>query len=413
MFPIGDVSPLIIATFAQIFFEPFFWLIVVIVAMQYHRIGGLREKFFGVRAGMPWAEVAGALGYGILGGLAGSYLIVFVGLTLTGRDFYLLLPLAVLLMLFSPRFLCFSYSGGLLSLSNLAFGFPSINIPQIVGLVAVLHAVESVLILASGSQGAVPAYLKAPGGRVIGAFTLQKFWPIPIMIMTVVGAGASSGGVDMPSWWPLISPSAPGDPRTLAFTLVPVVAGLGYGDIAIARSPAEKSRLSALLLGAYSVILLLLALLCDRVPSACLAAALFTPLGHEVIIYIGRRVEFGGNPVYVPPARGVKVLDVLPGSKAYSAGIRSGDVILAVNGLAVDRNQELFSWLAGLAFMPLALDLLPAGSGRAGRVKVMPSPGDPVGIIPVPEGDEEQYVEILGAGPLGRFFLRLFKRGPG
>lgn len=413
MFPLGDVSPLIIGTFAQIFFEPFFWLVVVIVAMQYRRIGGLRENFIGVRAGLPWEDVVGALGYGIIGGLAGSYLIVFVGLTITGRDFYLLLPLAVLLMLFSPRFLCFAYAGGLLSLTKLAFGFPAINIPQVVGLVAVLHAVESILILASGHKGAVPAYLKAPGGRVIGAFTLQKFWPIPIMILTVVGAGAIDGGVDMPSWWPLIDPAVPADPRTLAFTLVPVVAGLGYGDIAIARSPVEKSRLSALLLGAYSVILLLLALLCEYFPATSLAAALFTPLGHEAVIYIGRRVEFSGTPIYVPPARGVRVLDVMPESRAYRAGIRSGDVVLAVNGLPVDRNQELFSWLSGLASWPLVLDLLPAGAGRASRIQVELSEGKPVGIIPVPEGQEEQYVEILGTGPLGRFFQRLFKRGPG
>nr|WP_315987838.1 hypothetical protein [Desulforamulus aquiferis] len=45
---------------------------------------------------------------------------------------------------------------------------------------------------------------------------------------------------------------------------MPVVAGLGYGDLAASRTPEQKGRISAVILGFYSLILLGLAVLADR-----------------------------------------------------------------------------------------------------------------------------------------------------
>ena len=79
----------------------------------------------------------------------------------------------------------------------------------------------------------------------------------------------------MPGWWPLLKPGA-GDPQTLTYIIMPVVAALGYGDLTIARTPLEKSRLSALYLSIYSLVLLILAVLSEESRSFALAAALFS-----------------------------------------------------------------------------------------------------------------------------------------
>jgi len=370
----------------------------------------MKEDFLGLKADSLWADVFTATGFGLLGGLVGSYLMVFIGLTLSGPGLVYLWPVAILLMLINMRFLCFAYSGGVLALSSLLLGFPQINVAQIMALVAVLHMVESLLILASGHLGAAPAYIKGAGGQVTGGFTLQKFWPIPLVVLMAAGVDVGREGLEMPYWWPLIKPDMPGDPRNLAYILVPVIAGLGYGDVAIARSPAEKSRLSALYLGIYSLTLLVMALLAGQSRSVMLVTALFSPLGHEAVIYISRRVEFSGKPLYVPPGRGVRILDVLPGGAAWRAGIRSGDIVFAINGeVLADRNS--FYQLQQEAFLPIMIDYFSRAAGENRReLLIPPGPGKHWGIAPVPEGNEDKYVELLTTGPLGHWLRKFWKK---
>ena len=51
----------------------------------------------------------------------------------------------------------------------------------------------------------------------------------------------------MPDWWPLVKPA--GDMDNLMFLLLPVLAALGYSDVAITNSPQEKSRHSVFAAG--------------------------------------------------------------------------------------------------------------------------------------------------------------------
>ncbi len=412
LFPFLQVFSLVVDSFLQTFIQPQFLLlflvVIFIIAVQYNRMEQMRENFFGLKTKRARKDILVAVFSGILGGLAGSFLVVFIGLTISVSGLGYLWPVAILLMLINMRFLCFAYAGGVLALSNLLLGFPQVNVAQIMALVAVLHMVESFLILTGGHLGAVPAYIKGPGGKIVGGFTLQKFWPIPIMILVVVAGGMIEGGIEMPDWWPLINPGVTGDAAGLTYVLLPLVAGLGYGDIAMARSPAEKSRLSSFYLGGYSLILLVLAVFAGQSRTAALAAALFSPLGHEAVIYIGKRIEMKQKPLYIPPVKGVRVLDVLPDGPAWQAGLRSGDVITAINGKEVPGRAVLYQGQE--LSLPLVIDYFSRSAGVSGRGIInSPGPGKHWGIVPVPEGDENHYVEMLTTGPLGRWLQRVFK----
>jgi hypothetical protein len=416
LFPFSEVLPLVFKSFLQAFFDPLFLLLFLVVfaliAVQYNRMEKLREDFFGVKTRRTRSDILVATGYGLLGGLAGSCLLVFIGLTISG-DLYYLWPVAILLMLINIRFLCFAYAGGILALSSLLLGFPQISVPQILALVAILHMVESFLILASGHLGAVPAYVKGPEGNIVGGFTLQKFWPIPIVAMAVVVGSSVETGVEMPAWWPLIKPAVEEDLQNLIFMLLPLVAGLGYGDIAIARSPVEKSRLSALFLGIYSLTLLVLAVLAGQSRIVAFFAALFSPLGHEAVIYIGKRIELKGKPIYVPAEQGLRVMDVLPGGPAWHSGLRPGDVITSINGVRPMNNAE-FRYLMQNSPAPVAVDYYSRAAGMPGSVVIeQTGPGQTWGVAPVPESNEGRYLELLTTGPLGRLLRKTwgkFKR---
>jgi hypothetical protein len=395
IFPFGWALTAVLGRIFEVFINPIFWLVVVLVGFQYRRIAAMRNAFLGSGSSSVIVETLQAVGFGLLGGFIGSYLIVFTGLTFPGtaNAIIYLLVTAVILMLINPRFLCFAYAGGLLATLHLLTGFPEISVPQLMALVAILHFVESVLIVASGHLNAVPAYIRLPRGQIVGGFALQKFWPLPLVIL-VVESGFVPGAMEMPEWWPLIKPELGIELALMLFVLYPVVAGLGYGDMATTRTPREKTWASAVNLAGYSLVLYLLAYLAAFQPVFAWAAALFSPLGHELIVFLSRNAELNGKPIYIPRSDGLLVLDVREHSPAWTAGLRSGDLIREVNGLPVRLKGDLYALVAREGVQEVGF----VKDGRHySRDLVSVPPGGTLGVIPVPEGGEVHYLEMKPA----------------
>jgi hypothetical protein len=373
------VSPLFLAIYLLLF---------ALVTWQYKRLEDLSGKLPNTtrRSYIGAAVVSTFLG--LAGGILGSILLVLVGIDLFSIGIMYLWIAALLLMFINPRFLCFAYAGGLLSLVSLLLGYPDINIPQLLALVAVLHMVESLLIVANGHLNPVPVYVKK-SGKIRGGFNLQKFWPLPLVALVSIGyMEAGSAGIPMPDWWPLINGYAPESAQQV-YVLMPVLAILGYGEITTTSSPGQKARESALNLFIFSLVLLVLAVAGSRWTPLIWLAALFSPVGHEMVIWLGMRAERNRKSCYVNPSQGVMVLDVGPRTPAARAGLKSCDIVLKVNGVPVNYPDELnnilqWAW-QGLRLLvrredkliTLALDRPKAG---------------PVGIVTVPGENASHYL---------------------
>ncbi len=417
MYLLTDVVPLVIKSYFLLFLDPGFLLLMAVVIalifMQYRRSESVRASMFGIKTRRLWRDSLSATLLGIAGGLGGSILIVLAGLPLTGSGtiFVLLLIIAALLMLINPRFICFAYAGGIISLASIVTGWPPVNIYQVLALVALLHLVESVLIFFSGHLGAVPAFFGDASGRVVGGFTLQKFWPIPLVALTLGGYPDLPDLFGrMPQWWPLIKPGTAGDHLNAGYALVAVVAGLGYGDLAIARTPWEKSKLSAFCLAIYSTTLFFLAAVSQSFTFLAPVAALFSPLGHELVIYIGKKIELAGRPAFAPSDRGVRVLDVIPDSVAWHMGIRSGDVLITVGGMPVRDRWELKYALEAVSGS-LEIEFLHGpGQVYSRGLAFRPDIKRSLGVLVVPGESERARVETSTPGRLYRAVLRLWQK---
>ena len=315
MFPWQEFTLLILKGMVSVYTQVMFWLVLALVGFQYNRMRQEQLKLFGHCNFSLWRQVVYAAAYGTAGGFFGSLLLNFFGVAVNQLGLEYIWPLAIILLLINLRFMCFAYAGGLVALSSALLGWPEVNVPQVLALVAILHITESILIYISGRYGAMPLILKLPNGRLAGAFNLQNFWPLPLVLMmavTVPESGLPSELLNMPDWWPLLPIGGqPPAGETWLYGMIPVVAALGYTDLAVTSTPAMRRKHSAINLAAYSVLLLLLAVLSVKYSALQILAAVIAPLGHELLIQIDHRREKDGPPRFVPPPRGLMVLDTV------------------------------------------------------------------------------------------------------
>ncbi len=415
-------------------FNPFFWLVVIIVLTQYRRTIHMENKLFGRPFNILWQQVICSIGYGLLGGVFGSFFLLLLGISLESIGIAYLWPLAILLLLINPRFLCFAYAGGLIATFSLAIrflqpwwpalgevglfrGLAQIHLPGLLALIGILHLTESFLIYLSGHRGFSPIYLKKPGGEVVGGYSLQRFWPLPLagLWAQVVAEGADIliGGIPMPDWWPLLGEVLhPGRGEQIIYLMVPLVAGLGYGDLALSSFPHNKRKKTARNLAFYSILLSALAVLSAFRPEALLPAALFAPLGHELVIKKGNEEEFAGRPLFRAGAGdGLKVLAVFPGSPAQKAGVEVGDRLLQVNGEPISSEAD-FGHNVRLNYLHLLFKIRRGGRELDLTVQLDPLPASQVGLIFAPDRLASAFVEIKQSS-LWKNFLRRVSRGRG
>ncbi|MDD4569792.1 MAG: PDZ domain-containing protein [Tepidanaerobacteraceae bacterium] len=302
MFPFGKIIILILQGIPSSILNPFFWLVIYMVWNQYKKTAALEKDMFGKVKINPKDKILYAIFYGILGGIVGSLAVMLLGISITEAGLIYVWPTALILALIHPHLMCFSYAGGLVSLFSLVMGFPRIDVAGLMGLVAILHFVESLLIYFAGYINATPVFIKDDRHGIVGGFSLQEFWPVPIMLLTViVGDFPSMDVVQMPDWWPLIRPSAHILQNSQAiFLMLPVVAALGYGDIALTRTPKKRCKSSAINLLVFSSLLLLLSVVASRYRLFAYIAAIFAPVAHEFLIITGKRTERTNKPIFIP-----------------------------------------------------------------------------------------------------------------
>lgn len=418
MFPWPELLLLIIRGSLDVVKDTNFWIVLALVGYQYWQMQKRQRQMFGVYNYSLTRQIAMAGVFGLIGGIAGSFFLTIIGVTLNRLGLNYIWPVALVLMMINMRFLCFAYAGGLVALSHVLFGWPEVNVPQVLSLVAVLHITESLLIAISGGYSAVPMIIKKgvytrerlfynstsdepmAGGkeesRLVGAFSLQNFWPLPLVVLAAVAVPTGStpdGILKMPSWWPLLPmPQEPPEGASWVYIMAPVVAALGYSDMAIASLPQQRRRISALHLAGYSILLLTLAVLSVKYTWLQAIAAVLSPVGHEFLIQRDNRREMEQPPRFVPPPYGLMVLDTVSDSPAAKM-LKPGDIIINLGGMPVNSKFDLAAAISqasetfNLEFERAGKKVLATSKFKNGERRL--------GVILVPEGDEQVYAEMV------------------
>lgn len=423
-----DIVSLMLRTALFTFINPLFWLVLILVFFQYRRVVAMEKSLFGQAVNNMWRQTFYSMLLGIAGGIFGSFFLLLLGISLESIGIVYLWPVAILLLLINPRYLCFAYAGGIVAVTALILqailpaapflgnieiiaGLLDIHLPGLLTLVGILHLTEAFLIYMSGHTGASPVYLKAPGGEIVGGYTMQRFWPLPLMgLWAMVVAETTDmfvGGVSMPEWWPLLGTVMNvGLDEKVIYLMVPVVAGLGYSDIALSTTPYIKRIKTAKNLALYSLLLSGAAITAAFVPAMLLPAALLSPLGHEYLIKKGNDDEFSAPPLFRTDGKnGLQVMAVIPGSPASKSGLRAGDRIVGVNDHIVNAENEFYDILR-ISYQKVSLKIVREGQYMNLPVQIYPWPINQFGIIFAPGKGTTVYVEMKQSSLLDRLFRR-------
>lgn len=323
-----------LTTVIRILINPIYWIMIIFIGLQYNRLYKLEKKILGVNKINFANNLLSSSIFGLLGGFIATILILILGITIEVNIFKYIIMLSLLLMLIDIRFICFSYSGSILSLISLIFGVLEFDISNIFAIIAVLHIVESLLIFIDGDSFKIPIILNI-NGKETGSFSINRLWPLPFAVLIL----SNNGFVGL-KWWNILNSN---NSIYLLYIVAGVIGALGYGDIAISNYPEVKIKKSAKRLFIYSFILLLLSVISVKSEIIKIITIIFSPVGHELVIYLGKKEEYKGTPKFNGSNYGIKVLDVLPNSIGDRLGLKPGDTILYLNDKYIDNKIDILN----------------------------------------------------------------------
>jgi len=286
--------------------SPFFITLFLIIILQYyqknkaiHRLSRKNNYIF--------LEALNSSFFGIIGGFITTLAFIYLEVQIVPKEYIYILIVAIILSLINPRFMCFAYSGSLLSLLSTIIDKGIIDRQEIMIVVGTLHLVESILIFINGGSGRNSVYLKHKDDYV-GGYNFHRFWPVPFIVFI---------------WDGLIRP-------------VPFMAILNYSDYTYSY-PRKKIIQTSLWMLLYSSILLFF----SKYRFNQYLVPLYAIFGHELIIRLNIFLEEKNEPLFINPNKGLRVVEVSLNSIARDIGIKPGDIVLRINSFEIENDRDI------------------------------------------------------------------------
>lgn len=356
-----DLSRYILKSIAAAVTEPGSVIMLVVLSIILYaknkKISLMQKIIMGEYIHSPLELTLSQMVLGIVFGSIGSSILAYLGVAFDGNSgIWILFIISIILMLYNPRFFCFSYSASILGFVSVIIKIfykdtmsempISINIVSLMTFVGIMHVLEGFLVMFDGAKGAMPVFT-SKDGNVAGGFALKRYWPLPVALIIIMSGNAdfSVKLTSWPGWWPLIQHGIMYTVLTTAAIQMMTLYGvIGYSSYTFKMNRKQKTRFSGICILIYGLVLTGVAQFSEINIISQIAVIIFAPAAHEFMLYIQRAIEAKKDYIYVSD-EGICILDVMRDSPAEKIGIKSGDKILEINGEIVDNEKSLFATL--------------------------------------------------------------------
>lgn len=298
--------------------------------------------------------------FGIIGGTVGSLILSGLGVKFSYESgIQYLFFISIILMFFKPKYICFSYSAGILGtavilVEMLSGVFPEmldrntfkIDIVYLLLFVGVFHVVEGILVMLDGHRGGIPVFTESEN-KIIGGYAFKRYWIIPISMIFMTEALRINNSIDMsvniPYWWPLVN----GTGLTLSgiIVMMPFYAIIGYSSVTFTKNKRKKSFISGLNILTYGICVIIISQVAQFGIIGRIFAVIFLPVAHEFMLKIQNKSEEKNELIFVSDDEGLVVLDISRDSQMLQYGLEIGDKVLSVNGNSIISEREIYEIL--------------------------------------------------------------------
>ncbi|MCI0182726.1 hypothetical protein [Sulfoacidibacillus ferrooxidans] len=368
--------------YMRLLIEPWIYLLMVgFVWVQYRRGEIMERTSFGVKVNFADLEWMISVLYGVVGGILASIVFWLLHVQVGLVEIVSIWMIIVVLMLIDVRLTCIAYAGPLFIVAAVILQWLAstsgvlqvlwlrkvadapTHFASLIMMVGVLHVMEGILIFMGGWRGASPLFVESRRGQVIGAFSLQKFWAMPMVLGTAVG-------------------------------VVPFPVVIGFSTLTVGFIPKHAARLAASPLVLYGVLVTVAGLLARGHMVWTILVAVFTLVLHELLYKWVQHKEMNAAPLFVRPARGVRVLATILRSPARAVGLQPGDTMVKVGSMNVNSAYDIhFAIDQNPAYAKIeAVDL--RGETRFLGTPIFEDDPHQLGVIMVPDEHAREYAEI-------------------
>lgn len=241
-----------------ILFDPIFFLILIYSIVMYKRQEDKLQGIQSFNAIVP--IVVTDMAIGIMIGLCTSGVLNYFHITLkVNMNILLLIPIAIVLMLQSPKWGCFAYVVPVAYIIEgigqlLHINLPNLDYEMLIYLVGILHIIEGILVILNGHQNATPIPIYSHN-KLTFIYVMHHIWIVPLIFVM----------------------------NTNISTALPLYALLAYGDEASVHTPKEQATLTGLLILLFGSLTFLLAMCIERNLLQVSGGILLMPVLHELI----------------------------------------------------------------------------------------------------------------------------------
>lgn len=360
-----DILIYTLKSLAYMFVEPYWIVQLIILFLILYRgnkkIALVQRMIMGRHIDEPLELTMSQIVLGIFAGTAASIIMAYLGIAFNENSMIALAFLVtIFFLIFSPHFASFAYSASFLALTSVLFeyiamvtGNPGLDILKIdvagiMNVSAIIIFMEGILTIIDGKRGSVPVFTERDG-KIAGGFVQHRFWLLPIALLFMTNssvAAVSAYSVQTPDWWPLLKLQIPMEVlKNAVLIMLPFFGITSYSCVTFTKTTAGKALESGVARFVYGIVVFILAQFADF----NILTEIIVPLA-AVAVYAGimafqRKREIAGKLKYVNGDEGIMILQVLPDSPGDEMGLKTGDVLMAVNNINIRSEQNLLNIL--------------------------------------------------------------------
>ena len=344
-----DIALMVLQGLSTSVVDAFYLMTVFVALMTVYRFSQFSPS------GKPsfkkaWGLIIELTVQGILMGALFSFAVVMLGLPIMYSDYlYFLLPLSFIIGFYHIRYTSLNYAALGLALISLVLNGQTIGnlqVPMVDFSIAGLAIVTGLLmlmvgglIIVTGDRHMMPIAVKTMTGRKLG-FGVQRFWPIPVVLLAGLMVVVQGDTVAMPDWWPLLK-LINGQPEEISFFLLPLLFVMSYGSVSFSHSPERQVRLHGGAQCLSGLLLLLVGFVGSRFAGMTWLSLIVMVLVVVLPEIYWHKMEDEERCIYDLEAEGIYVVGVESGSLAQTLGFKLGDLITNVGGEKVSTMSEL------------------------------------------------------------------------